>query len=368
MGKTILRIDCVDQRLFVAYDPLIASGGVNEDIIKFNFCPLWDGFGKTAVFYRNLSEVYHAAVSGDECPIPAEVLTEKGEFYFGVFGSKGDATRTTEVIKYSVAQGAMIPGTAPAAPTPDIYAQIMSAVGAIEAKMTPEGIGAAEALLGDYTIPKAAQRTAPNDLLNVNIGVDFSAEPMKPSWFGTDDPAALKNSPVTNSPFYGLRVVYKAAHHTVVELHETWPVQGRKWTRVYDAAFGSWFPADGWAASSLVGHTHSAAEIGAPTVDDFNALSQSANAFGVGVTYIPNCPNNDFNTLVGQQIVKGQKGSCANYPDGLTGGEWAFVINLSYNASNTFGVQLAIDMNGNGLAQRYKRNGEWSAWKCATFA
>lgn len=149
MGKTRIIVDCIDQRLIVANDPLLASGGQNEDEIEFNFCPLWDGFGKTAVFYRTPDDVYHAAVSNNRSVIPAEVLTEKGEFYFGVFGSKGEAIRTSEVIKYSIVQGAMIPGTKPAEPTPDIYAQIMSAVGNIETRMPANGAAAFPATGGN---------------------------------------------------------------------------------------------------------------------------------------------------------------------------------------------------------------------------
>ncbi len=343
MGKTILRVDCVDQRLFVAYGPLIASGGVNEDEIEFNFCPLWEGYGKTAVFYRTLEDVYNVPVVDGRCVIPREVLADKGEFYFGVFGTKDAATRTTEVIKYSVAQGAMIPGGKPAAPTPDIYAQIMSAIGSVESRMTAEGVGAvprtggeftgrvvfpsdgifvrnrnnsdssdgghmvfesgnnegnvavyagayaggfrvystkegihgftlmpdgvfhvekltvgdadgarenlgaADALAGEYTIPHAVARKAVDDLLTVVLDDDLNADVMKPAWFGTEDASTLANSPVGSGPFYGMRYVYRISHQTLVELIESYPQPGRRWSRTYDPNYKAWIPVDGWA-------------------------------------------------------------------------------------------------------------------------
>lgn len=132
MGKTRITVDCVDQRLIVVNDPLLASGGQNEDEIEFNFCPLWDGFGKTAVFYRTPDDVYNVEIVNNRCTIPAEVLTEKGEIFFGVYGDNGSATRTSEILRYTVVQGALLPGARPAEPTPDIYAQIMGRLGSIE--------------------------------------------------------------------------------------------------------------------------------------------------------------------------------------------------------------------------------------------
>ena len=125
MGKTLIRVDCIDQRLYIAAAPAVASGGKNEDAVEFSFCPLWDGFGKTAVFYRSENDVYHAIVTDDRCIIPHEVLKDEGTLYFGVFGVKGDTTRTSEIARYRVAKGAITEGTNPSDPTPDIYAQIM---------------------------------------------------------------------------------------------------------------------------------------------------------------------------------------------------------------------------------------------------
>lgn len=135
MGKTLIRVDCIDQRLYIAAAPAVASGGKNEDAVEFSFCPLWEGFAKTGVFYRSEDDVYHAIVSGDRCIIPHEVLKEEGMLYFGVFGVKGDITRTSEIVKYRVVKGALTEGTQPSDPTPDIYTQILNQYGAMDTRV-----------------------------------------------------------------------------------------------------------------------------------------------------------------------------------------------------------------------------------------
>lgn len=115
--STKVSVSCTDQKLTITAQPLIASGGVQEDVIEFSFCPLWDGFEKTAAFWRNDRAVYHVPIVDDCCVIPKEVTLTPGVFLFGVFGSKDNVTRTTEAVKYPVAQGAYtfdkLPDTTP---------------------------------------------------------------------------------------------------------------------------------------------------------------------------------------------------------------------------------------------------------------
>lgn len=152
MGKTRITVDCIDQRLIVTNDPLLASGGRNEDEIEFNFCPLWDGFGKTAVFYRTPAEAYNSSIVNNRCIIPAEVLVDKGEIFFGVFGESSGATRTSEVIKYSVVQGALLSGKKPADPTPDIYNQLMARFGEVEQRVANAVQKTGDTMTGPLTV------------------------------------------------------------------------------------------------------------------------------------------------------------------------------------------------------------------------
>lgn len=120
-------------------------------------------------------------------------------------------------------------------------------------EITPANIGAAPALAADYTAPNAALRQAPNDLLNVSITGDFSANNMKMAYVGTDNASALVNSPISSGAFYALREVFKINHQTMVRLVESYPKPGRIWTRVYDPNFGQWLPTSGWNDTSPVG-------------------------------------------------------------------------------------------------------------------
>lgn len=126
--STQIKVKCIDQTLTLVSTPLIASGGINEDIVEFTFCEKWNGFSKTAVFYRSPQNVYYSLVDGDgTCIIPQEVLGEDGTLYFGVFGSNsGGVTRTSEVIKYLVKKGAITKDLKPSDPTPSIYEQLLS--------------------------------------------------------------------------------------------------------------------------------------------------------------------------------------------------------------------------------------------------
>lgn len=134
MGMTCMKVSCLDQRLVVTTAPRIASGGRNENEIAFSFCPLWEGFEKVAVFYRDKDHVYNSVIDADKkCIIPWEVLTDEGEFFFSVFGVNGDITRTSEILKYNVVKGAITEDTEPSDPTPDMYEQFLEQARANEA-------------------------------------------------------------------------------------------------------------------------------------------------------------------------------------------------------------------------------------------
>lgn len=126
---TIVSVRCVDQTMVVQDVPVISSGDVQTDKVKFEFCPKWDGMVKTAVFYRDGVEPINVLVDSDnECIIPKEVLKDEGTFLFGVMGVKDSKVKTSEVLKYKVEKGALTTGTAIPDPTPDIYTQILTAI------------------------------------------------------------------------------------------------------------------------------------------------------------------------------------------------------------------------------------------------
>lgn len=126
---SIIRASVTDQRLKITEAPVIASGGQSETNIIFSFCEKWDGFAKTAIFYRDEEEVYYCVLDDNNaCVVPWEVCYESGTFYIGVFGEKDIARRTSTVARYKVKRGALTDGLYPSNPTLDVYNQIIDAV------------------------------------------------------------------------------------------------------------------------------------------------------------------------------------------------------------------------------------------------
>ena len=128
--KTIVKVACNDQALELVDSPVLSSGGINENFLEVQFCSKWDGFEKTAVFYRNENPTtkYHVLMVDDMCEIPYEVTEKEGTFYFGVFGVLNTVTRTSEVARYRVVKGAITRDSSePNDPTPSIYEQLLSA-------------------------------------------------------------------------------------------------------------------------------------------------------------------------------------------------------------------------------------------------
>lgn len=132
MGTTLIKAKVTDQMLEFALKPMIASGGVNEDVIEFEFDKLWDGFNTLAVFYRSKRNVFHKKIVGNRCTVPSEVLRAQGVFYVGVMGVKDNVTRTTNVLRYELEHGAITVGVEPPEPTPSIYEQILETVKSTE--------------------------------------------------------------------------------------------------------------------------------------------------------------------------------------------------------------------------------------------
>ena len=107
MSITEIKLECNDQLLRLLNNPVIASGGINEDRVKFIFCNKWDGLNKTAIFYHNLEEVYEQQLDeGDECFIPEIVLMDPGILHIGVYGYKNGEKRTSSIVSINVLKGA----------------------------------------------------------------------------------------------------------------------------------------------------------------------------------------------------------------------------------------------------------------------
>lgn len=140
---SIIKVKCTDQVLTFESTPVIASGGLEEDYVQFSFCSNWDGFTRTAVFWRNEKEPYHQLLDeNDSCQVPPEVTADEGLIYFGVFGVDLDGgQRTSNVLTYRIEKGAITTGTIPSDPTPDIYTQLLAAYAKVQyGTLTTENI------------------------------------------------------------------------------------------------------------------------------------------------------------------------------------------------------------------------------------
>ena len=124
-----LKVSVIDQVLKTTEAPVIASGGINEVKVIFTFCEKWDGFIKTALFYRDTENVYYAVLDdNDTCILPWEVCVEDGTFYFSVIGDKEDARRTSTIVRYKVGKGIIAEEMIPSEPTQDVYNQMIAIV------------------------------------------------------------------------------------------------------------------------------------------------------------------------------------------------------------------------------------------------
>ena len=135
MSQTIITARVYDQAVQLANLPLVASGSQGVLQIHCEFDSSWSGYGKAAVFYKDKRQVYHVPLVEGTATVPHEVLDEEGRFFFGIMGIANN-TRTTEVIRINVVQGAITEASANAEePTPNIYQQLLAAYGAAESRM-----------------------------------------------------------------------------------------------------------------------------------------------------------------------------------------------------------------------------------------
>ena len=127
-----IRVIVDEQTLQIINAPTIASQGINEDRVLFEFDASWDEYGKIALFYHESdpSTIYQAAVDNTGVAvIPWEVTHEDGRIYFGVAGTNGDTVYTSELLSYRIVKGLYTVGSESIIPTPDVYAQILALLG-----------------------------------------------------------------------------------------------------------------------------------------------------------------------------------------------------------------------------------------------
>ncbi len=127
---TTIKLKVIDENIEFTSSPPIYSGDVNTISTLFEFGGNWEGFTKTAVFYREIETPYMQVLKDDECYIPHEVMMTTGRIYIGVFGVKDDKVKTSEVVFYDIGTGVMTFGSVPE-PSDEIWQQILAELGNI---------------------------------------------------------------------------------------------------------------------------------------------------------------------------------------------------------------------------------------------
>lgn len=144
---SIIRLTVDGQRLIQQESPVIASQGILEDSVVFDFSSEWSGFGKVALFWREEDEsredIYQVIVDeNNSAVVPWEVTQTDGEICITVFGTKdidqndiySGSVLTAEIIRYKIVEGLYSEGQGSEPPSPEIYQQILAIVGEVNEK------------------------------------------------------------------------------------------------------------------------------------------------------------------------------------------------------------------------------------------
>ena len=107
MSQTIIQAKVIDQALYLPGCPKLAAGGINEIQVAFTFCGLWEGFAKTAVFFRDKALPCPVGLNADgTCIAPPEAFADAGTVYISVYGQDNSGVvRTSEAKALYIAQG-----------------------------------------------------------------------------------------------------------------------------------------------------------------------------------------------------------------------------------------------------------------------
>lgn len=130
---SVIKITVDDQNLHITDSPKIAAQGVNENYVEFAFSADWDGFGKTAIFYNESDPetIYTSLVDGNSLAlIPHEITASEGRISLGLSGVKDNVVKTSEILTYKIVKGLYVAESSD--PSPGIYEQMLSMVGAIQ--------------------------------------------------------------------------------------------------------------------------------------------------------------------------------------------------------------------------------------------
>ena len=132
----LLKIAVKDNKLIKVKDTLMIEDTVNGIKCQFEFRSDWSALEATVVFARghiyaatkNAQTIPALLDDNNECIVPPEIISERGEFSIGLIGENDDGRIVTNWLYYKTQLGCYDVVTPPNPPTPSEYDKILGAL------------------------------------------------------------------------------------------------------------------------------------------------------------------------------------------------------------------------------------------------
>lgn len=132
----LLKIAVKDNRLIKVRDRLIMEDTINGVDCHFEFRSDWSALKTTVVFARghiypvtrNPQTITVSLDDNNECTVPPEIISERGEFSIGLIGENDNTRIVTNWLYYQARLGCYDVVTPPNPPTPSEYDKILGAL------------------------------------------------------------------------------------------------------------------------------------------------------------------------------------------------------------------------------------------------
>jgi hypothetical protein len=132
----LLKIAVKDNKLIKVKDTLMIEDTINGIRCQFEFRSDWSALNTTVAFARG--HIYPSTEDpqtipalldvNNECIVPPEIISERGEFSIGLFGENNDGRIVTNWLYYKTQLGCYDVLTPPNPPTPSEYDKILGAL------------------------------------------------------------------------------------------------------------------------------------------------------------------------------------------------------------------------------------------------
>lgn len=121
-----MKIEIINQRLYIKEPPETAEGTREYLKAEFSFSEDWSGLTKTAFFRGANGDTVPRLLKEDTCTVPAEVLAASGRVGVSVSGTLGETIITTDIESFFVPE--TLSGGTPSDPEPTVWQQILDKV------------------------------------------------------------------------------------------------------------------------------------------------------------------------------------------------------------------------------------------------